>query len=272
MFELTWPIALVVLGTFIAGVVDFKTGFIYDWITYPLIAAGLIHLVWNQAWLSLAIGLIVLIIGVLFYYTGKVGGGDVKLFLGIAWLVPFYQGVVFVLIALLYATLFAVTVLSIYYMARLMATGKKITISRKRIGLVIVYALGLIAYAGLALSTNLFGWTTLAAIAVPLLLGLVFFALEEDIRKQFFLTRVSPKQLEEDEIIAWDELGEKERKQLNLGSKRVLEESEVKKLVSLGLTSIPVYRHLPRFGIFIFFGVLLALAFPQVIFPAMGLA
>lgn len=272
MIELTWIIGLVLLGTFVAGIVDFKTGFIYDWITYPLIAIGLLNQIWGQTWLNLAVALGVLVIGGLFYYTGKVGGGDVKLFLGMALLLPFYQGTVFVVMSLLYATLVAVGVLSIYYGAKYLAVEKKpFEKNRKRLGLTIVYALGLLLYAVLAMTSNLFSVVTLAAIMIPLTLGLVFFFLEEGIRKQFFLVRVAPSKLEEDEIIAWDELEEKEKKQLELGSKRVLEENDVKRLLELGLKTIPVYRNLPRFGIFIFLGVVLALMFPHAVFPTMGI-
>ena len=83
------------------------------------------------------------------------------------------------------------------------------------------------------------------------------------IRRNFFLKSIPLKELDEDELIAWEFLSEDLRKALDLKVKRIIGETEKEKLKGLGVKEVLVYRDLPRFGPFIFIGVVLALLLPD---------
>jgi hypothetical protein len=110
------------------------------------------------------------------------------------------------------------------------------------------------------------GWMPLQFIVlllIPSAFALIFLALEQGIRKNFFLKQISLKALEEDEIIALEHLPEKVQKKLSLKGKRIIGEPEKKLLKELNITKIPVYRDLPKFAPFVFLGVVLALVLPD---------
>ena len=90
MIQLIQQTALFV-GTLTGGATDAKTGYIYDWITYPMIVLGIILSLIQLQWFNIGSGAI--IFGLLFvvYKLGKIGGGDVKMFTGIALLNPFNE-------------------------------------------------------------------------------------------------------------------------------------------------------------------------------------
>lgn len=258
-----WPILLTVIGFLLAAYTDFKTGFIYDWITYPLIITGLIWQLFNQQWIVLGAAGIVLAIGIVVYYTGKMGGGDVKLLLGLTLLIPFWNGFFFPLIVLLTSTLIAISVLSAYYGIKYWA--KKTNIlkeNQSRIIPTFLYLFVLLLYVVIAMNSQLFGLFQLLVVVIPLFLGVFYYAFESGIRKHFFLEHVKIDSLEEDEIIAFDELPENVRKKINWGAKRVLEETDIKQLQDVELKTIPVYRNLPRFGPFLLGGLVVSLWVP----------
>ncbi len=84
-----WPCGVMVITLLVAAVTDFRTGKIYNWLTYPAIAAGLVGhtlfggLAGNQYDIGLvgsAAGLAVGFIPMLLVWmAGGIGGGDAKL-------------------------------------------------------------------------------------------------------------------------------------------------------------------------------------------------
>lgn len=268
-FEIRALIAII--ASLIGAYTDFKTGFIYDKITYPLIVLGIIFNAWEiiatgaslNNFISLfAPAIVVFAIGYLFYFTGKIGGGDVKIFSGLALILPTINGEIFVVNVLLFSVLIASVCISLYFLAKYAKKGIDWKENTKSIQKAFLFAILLIAYFFFLSQFGLRN-LTLIVLIIPLFLALLFLALEKGIRKNFFLKWIALNEIEEDEIIAEDFLEEEMRKKLNLGFKGLIQPKDAEKLMQLGIEKLPVYRNLPRFGPFIFFGVLLAILIPN---------
>ena len=107
--------AAVAIASAIGSYTDYKTGYIYDWITYPLIALGIILNLYEQEYTGLVIGAAVYALGWAVYNYGKLGGGDVKLYTGIALALPYYNGTPFIIPAVLFSSLSGLVFISAYY-------------------------------------------------------------------------------------------------------------------------------------------------------------
>lgn len=258
--------AAVIIASVFSAYTDLKTGEIPNKITYALIAAGILLNIAEQQWYGLAFGAAVFAIGYALYYTGKLGGGDVKLFAGIAMAMPFIAGTVFILPVLLYSALVAVMFLSVYYLVKLARLGK-LELKENAQGIVNAIGLGavLAAYFYFMTSFGFFQLQNSLILAIPLGFALVFLALEKSIRKKFFLKEVPLGKLEEDELIALEFLPEKIRQKINPKAKRIIDEKMIKELKAMKMTKIPVYRNLPRFAPFILVGVILAILRPELV-------
>lgn len=263
--------AIAIIASLIGAYTDFKTGLIYDKITYPLIVLGILFNAWeifsigitiNNFILFFAPALIVFAIGYLFYFTGKLGGGDVKIFSGLALILPTINGEIFIVNVLLFSVLIGTTCISLYYLIQYARKGIDLKENSKSIQKALLFAILLIGYF-FFLSQFGLKTLTLVVLIVPLFLALIFLALEKGIRKSFFLKWISLNEIEEDEIIAEELLEEEQRKKLNLGFKGLIQPQDAEKLKQLGIEKLPVYRNLPKFGPYIFVGVLLAIVIPN---------
>ena len=119
-------ILILVIATAIAAYTDYKTSFIFNWLSLPLISLGLISIVlesfvfknplgWNYFLNVLLISILIYGIGYVFYYYGKLGFGDIKLFIGINLLLPYFYGKVTILWLLILSSLSSVLIVSIKY-------------------------------------------------------------------------------------------------------------------------------------------------------------
>lgn len=261
----------IVLATGVAAWTDYKTGFIFDWITYPLMAAGVLFhgIEWATTgildWNGIAVGAIAYALGFGLYYAGKIGGGDVKLFAGLALVLPFVQDRVFVVHVLLAASLLAVTVLGAYYALAYAKSKPRWSENKPGLPKALAVAVLLGAYLWAGHTYRILGDQTVALLIVPMIVSVAFLALETGIRKKFFLKTVKLEDLEEDEIIAREFCDEFAKKALEKTPLGVLTQGEINRLKTEGLTQVQVYRSLPPFGPFIFAGVLLTLYAPYVI-------
>ncbi|MFH1588218.1 MAG: A24 family peptidase [Candidatus Diapherotrites archaeon] len=286
----------ILIASGIGAWTDYKTGLINDWITYPLIALGiLLNLIeWNLT--GIGFGLLVFVIGFIAYYSGKLGGGDVKLFAGMALMLPFFEGKIFVLSALFFGSIASVLFYGIYFPLKYFRKGIDFELNKKRIQMSLLLFVFLIIYFWFMNSFRIIPIGLLALIFVAVLIGLIFFALEKGIRKEFFLKKVKVAELEEDEVIVLDEeliesiknkqkkgIGEKSEKEklnkeekefeknkklkeiLSLKFKGVIGEKEKQKLLDAGIQEVFVYRDLPKFGPFIFIGTVLAMVLPPMV-------
>jgi len=263
-------VAAVLVGCMLAAYSDARTGLIFDRITYPMIAFGVILGIIEGQWLFLGIGGVVFAIGYLVYYLGKVGGGDVKLITGIAFLLPFYRNGFFLLNSLFAASLLAVSFYSVYYVSRYARKGIEWKENSRGIVKAVVFLAAIIAYILWAALLGAIRPYSALALAFPMALASVFIAFERGIRKRFFLMNVRLGKLEEDEVVASEFLSKKAKRALGLGFKGVLGEKEIEKLGKSGINKVPVFRALPPFGPFIFLGCAIAAIVPDLIGALFG--
>ncbi len=250
---------ILLLGTLVGGVTDAKTGYIYDWITMPMIGIGLVLSVLAGMWMNVVFAAGIFVFLYIMYYFGKIGGGDVKLFVGIALLNP-YNNAGFLAALAFFAAMSSMLFYSIFYSVKYARKGidweKNYDGIRQALILALiiaVYFAVLYYYSGASIFfIYLFG--------VPMLAGLVFVALQKGIKKEFFEKKINLKDLEEDEVIAENN----SKKILDLfKTKGVIGEKEIKQMKKMKVKNIYVLRDLPPFGPFIFIGTMCAIYIPD---------
>lgn len=257
--------AAVLIGSGIGAYTDFKTGLIPDKITYSMVVLGVLLNIIEFEFNAFALAAIVFVAGYFLYYAGKLGGGDVKLFTGIALLMPFMNGFPFLLTALFVGAIIAVLFLSSYYVIKYARVG--IDFSENRQGFIRSGLLGIVvaAYFFVAVSYEIFPINYVFVLGIPLFSALVFIAFERGIRKNFFLQKVKLNELEEDDLIAYDFLKPELRDKINLKIKGIIDGKLKNELEGLGVKEILVYRNLPKFAPFVFMGVAAAIAYPDLL-------
>ena len=263
---------IVLIGSAISAFTDFKTGLILDKITYPMIAIGIIlnavewYLHGFEALLGLnlfGIGIIVFAVGYIAYFFGKFGGGDVKIFTAIAFLLPFLGLYPFILTTLIFSGVIASIVLGGVYSIQYAKQGIEWKKIKENFWKTIIFGIILYAYIAFLYLFELISIPGIAFLVITIFFCLLFLVFQQGIQERFFLKWISPKKLEDEEIIATEYLNKTLKQKLNLKGKAVLEEKDIMRIKKLKIKKIPVYRNLPRFGVFIFIGVVLGLIFPN---------
>ena len=268
--------AIVLVASAIGAYTDFRTGEIFDYITYPLIGIGILLNAFELflgnfvAWQYFALGAAVFVLGYIAYFAGKIGGGDVKLFVGIALVLPFFGESFFPLNVFLINALFAAAILAvigvgIYYLLKYAKKGMNLNYNRQGIIRAALLAILFGFYFYFGLQFKAINLLAVQMLAFPVAIAILFIAFEKGIKKEFFLKKVKLSELEEDEVIAFEFLEEKEKKELELKFKGVIGEKEKEKLEKAGIKEMLVYRALPRFGPFVFFGIAIVLLKPELI-------
>jgi Flp pilus assembly protein protease CpaA len=264
--------AVVLIGTFLAAYTDYKTGYIFDKITYPMIAIGILlnafelgkDISIEKFFELFSVATIIFFIGYLLYFLGKIGGGDVKLFTAIGLLLPLEKGIfpfnVFVLNSLILAGISSLTFYGVYYILKYARKG--IDLKENSEGIKKASALALLTAFYFFMVYSVGMQKLVLVLVVPLSIALIFIALEKGIKREFFLKKISLQEIEEDELIAIEFQEKETLKKLNLGLKGIIGEKEKNELKKLGVKELMVYRNLPKFGPFIFVGVLINILFP----------
>ncbi|MDD3083537.1 MAG: A24 family peptidase [Candidatus ainarchaeum sp.] len=247
------------LGTLVGGITDTKTGYIYDWITIPMIILGLILNILQIQLFNLVSGGIIFLTLLIGYKLGKIGGGDVKIFTSIALLNPFNK-IDFLITLFFFATISSMVFYSIYYLIKYYKKG--IIFEREKKGIYNAIILGTILFFYLIIMNNLrmAQLHTILILSIPIITGLIYFALQKGIKEEFFEKKILIKNLEEDEIV-----GEKNNKIIKklLNGKVLLGKKEIAYLKKQKIKSIFVLRNLPKFGPFIFIGTIIAIIWPE---------
>lgn len=259
---------IVLVGTMAASYTDIKTGLIYDRITYPMIALGICFTIadvfYEKNMLLLLFPLAIFSFSYVLYFLGKLGGGDVKIFLALSLLLPSYKNKPFFISALFAAALVSVVVISAFYLFKFIKMKKKPRIELNRsIVECVLLGIALLLYFATLLYLGLIKLYSALFLAIPLAFALIFLALRRQIQGEFFLRWVRIDELEEDEIIAKEFLSKDMLDKLGASIKGIITEKDKEKLKKLGITRIPVYRDLPPFAPFLLIGVLLAYFWPD---------
>ncbi|VVC00118.1 Type IV leader peptidase family protein [uncultured archaeon] len=258
---------IAVLAAAVAGAyTDWKTGYIYDWITLPLIAFGILANLLEQNYFGIALGTGVFALGYVLYYTGKLGGGDVKLYSGIALALPQLNGGPFILSAAVFSSLSAIVFLSVYFLVKYAAKGIDWGYNKDGLLKAGAMAIGFAIYLEIISGIAAVSRTFLMLFAVPVVFGCIFIAFERGIKKEFFLKKIKVSGIEEDEVIALEfmEKSEMEKIRACSGAKGIIGKKEKAELAKIGVKEILVYRDLPRLGPFIFIGCVLAMLVPNI--------
>jgi len=251
---------ILLIGTALGAITDTRTGYIYDWITYPMIALGVILALIQQQWNNLIFGAVIFAVLFIAYYFGKLGGGDVKLFAAIALLNP-QNDAGFLLATIFVAAMSAMVFYPIYYTIKYARIGISYEENKEGIQKALLFGAIIAAYFYFLSVFGMIGSISVGIIIVPLLFGLLFVALQKGIMKNFFEKKINLKNITEDEVIAE---GKNSQKIMNLlKGKKLIGEKEVKLLSKNGVNAIYVLRGLPPFGPFILIGVLIAIFYPD---------
>ncbi len=275
MFETIFVIRIILLlvAVALAAYTDYKTGYIYDWISLPLIAIGLIINIFTYPFKTL-IPIILIAVGIyLFgyfaYYFGKIGGGDIKLFIGIHLILPYLNNQLFIFWVIIVSSLLSVMFVSISYAIKL---NKKIKINKRllkkkksKIFKSMILFLVFLVFVIFATSTG--DMPTIVYITIPpMFFGSIIIIFEDEIKRHIYLKQKPISKLEEGDVFA-SEFAKKELiTKLKLGKRTVLEKEDILRAKSLKLKALPIFDNLPRFGIYILFGVLCVLIFRNWIF------
>jgi Flp pilus assembly protein protease CpaA len=251
--------AVLLVGTATGAVTDTKTGYIYDWITYPMIFLGFVLSVMQQQWNNILIAAVLFTLLFVAYKLGKLGGGDVKMFAGIALLNP-TNNYMFLATTMLFAAMSAMIFCSAYYTIKYAKKGIKVKENKKGIKKAIVFGTIIVAYLFILISTKMIGIMSGAVIFIPLVFGLIFIAFQEGITKNFFEEKIMLKEIEEEEVLA--ERNQEKVFELLKGS-RLVGEKEKMILEKQGVKSIYALRKLPPFGPFILLGIIITLIQPE---------
>jgi hypothetical protein len=203
----------------------------------------------------------VAIFGILFlvYKLGKIGGGDVKIFTGIAFLNPFNE-INFLVTLAFFAAILSMLFYSIYYSIKYIRLGVDFQKEKKGIYNSIILVGILILYFAFLLSLRFVRMEFVILIGIPLIGGAIYIGLQKGIKERFFDKKVLLKKLEEDEIVS--ENNSKKILKL-LAGKQLLGENEIALLTKNKISSVIVLRNLPKFGPFIFLGTIIAIINPS---------
>ncbi len=257
---------IAVIGTGISSYTDIKKGLIYDWTTYPMIAIGALLNIYESQLTAFLLAAIVFAAGYFLYYTGKIGGGDVKLYTALAMLLPQINGELAILNILIFSGLTALVFVSVYYTLKYFKkTTLKEALKENKGGVQKATLFGIIImfYFYFLVANNFVSLKYALVFGTPMIMALVFVAFEKGIREKIFLEKITLDKLEEDELIAIEFVDKQIIEKLQLGFKGVLDQNSINKLKELGVKEVPVYRNLPKFAPFIFIGLIASILAPS---------
>ena len=254
--------ALTILGSALAAHSDIKTGYIYDKITYPLIVIGIllniislnVQILFN----GFLFAAIVYILGYALYYTGQMGGGDVKLFTAVSLLLPFNAkvGIPFPFLAIVIALVLSAIGSSILFIKQIIALRKQKEIkisSQKTLIAILVLVLSVAYTIFLNQIAPLPLWANATTLLILALLCTIY-ALSDQIKK-VLSKEVSISKIEDGDVIS--EL-ESNPEVLKISkSKRVIDKQLLEKLKSSGIRKVTIYSNLPKLGPYIFVAILI---------------
>lgn len=259
-----------VLVTAVLAYEDHQTSFMNERVLW---AFGFGGLLWNGLFLgvndfifALAVAAVIGVVGFFSYKSGQFGGGDVLLLLGLALWVPVSPLVFvptfwpFVLSVFLAASFLATLGSGVWYAHALFKQG--VFPGEKRVpwwlAVVGVSVLALVLPASL----------TVKLLFLAMGLPAAFYVLyRPDVLSHAVIQEVSFKDLLDEDVLALERFEEKDV--TRFGLERVLTPTALAKLkkfmASRKTKTVPIYKNLPRFGPYLFAGLLVSLAVGDVV-------
>jgi Flp pilus assembly protein protease CpaA len=270
MFETIFVIRIILLllAVALAAYFDYKTGYIYDWISYPLIAIGLILNIFTYSWKSLIpivlISAGIYLFGYFAYYFGKIGGGDIKLFIGIHMILPYLNNQLLIFWVIILSSLLSVMFVSISYAFKLNKKIKinKVLLKKKKSKIFKSAILFFVFLAFVIFATSTGDMPKIIYITIPpMFFGSIIIIFEDEVKKYIYLKQKPVAKLEEGDVFASEFATKELITKLKLGKRTVLEKEDIKRAKLLRLKALPIFDNLPRFGVYILLGVLCVLIF-----------
>lgn len=274
MFETIFIIRIILLlvAVALAAYFDYKTGYIYDWISLPLIAIGLILNIFTYSWKSLipivliAVG--IYLFGYLAYYFGKIGGGDIKLFIGIHMILPYLNNQLLIFLVIIASSLLSVMFVSISYAFKLNKKIKinKMLLKKKKSKIFKSALLFFVFLVFVIFATSTGDMPKIVYITIPpMFFGSIIIIFEDEIKKHIYLKQKPVAKLDEGDVFASEFATKELITKLKLGKRTVLEKEDIKRAKLLRLKVLPIFDNLPRFGVYILLGVLCVLIFSSLL-------
>lgn len=267
--KLTMPgetirLAIAFIGVLVATYYDlFNNRNVPNILLYAFLAIALItNAIFFQQDLfvfSIALAFFIGAISFVFYRFGQLGGADVFIiasvilllpihpsFLGLAFNLPFIFSVI-----VFSGVTFAVYVVA-FYGLKLLETGAQPKL---------IYALLLIPYllfAYVYINSIIFSPVYFLFVSVLLIATIFFLMYKEDINL-ILAERMSPAELEDEDVLALELMNQKTVKKYGL--KRLATKEEIKRMSELKVPEVWVYSKLPPFLPFMLLGMILSLLF-----------
>ncbi|HOZ35688.1 MAG TPA: A24 family peptidase [archaeon] len=270
MFETIFVIRIILLllAVALAAYFDYKTGYIYDWISIPLIAIGLIINIFTYSFKSLIpivlISAGIYLFGYFAYYFGKIGGGDIKLFIGIHMILPYLNNQLLIFWVIILSSLLSVMFVSISYAFKLNKKIKinKVLLKKKKSKIFKSAILFFVFLAFVIFATSTGDMPKIIYITIPpMFFGSIIIIFEDEVKKYIYLKQKPVAKLEEGDVFASEFATKELITKLKLGKRTVLEKEDIKRAKLLRLKALPIFDNLPRFGVYILLGVLCVLIF-----------
>jgi Flp pilus assembly protein protease CpaA len=208
---------------------------------------------------SIALAVFFSAISFIFYRFGQLGGADVFILASVILLLPIHPtfvGLTFNLPFIFSVIVFAGVSFAVYVVAfygfKLLEVGAQPKL--QYLLLLIPYLL----FAFVYISSVIFSPIYFVFVSVLLIATIFFLMYKEDINL-LLAERMSPAELEEEDVLALEMMDQKKVKKFEL--KRLATKSEIERMKKLKVPEVWVYSKLPPFLPFLLFGMILALLF-----------
>lgn len=277
---ITINIFIAVIGTGIAAYWDYKTGIVPDKLSHAMIISGaaLAPLVFTDLLYVYGVAALIFALGYVMYIFGQIGGGDVKLFTALSLLIPIYPeklaGLIksiginpvspnypFAASVFIFAGVVGyMLIISLIYHKKIWNRRSEVEEFRKKLKKGILFSLITLPLAAF--------WVTISPgflfLVIPLAISISLLPFKEDMIKLFHGRKKEIQELDEDDVIALEEVGDEKKESLGIW-RRTLTNPELlkikKKAEEQGFKEIVVCEDLPRFVPYIFLSLVLNLVF-----------
>ncbi|MCX8158357.1 MAG: A24 family peptidase [Candidatus Diapherotrites archaeon] len=265
MFE-SIRIFLLIVTTALASYFDLKKREIPDEVNFAAIIVGALLCIIEQKYIAFLLAIFIFLVGYVIYLSGKIGGGDIKLFVAISLLLPLHKNRILILDLLLIGSIIALFVISAYYSLKYIMKGVNLNDIKKNMLNAMLFLMLVVIYSLLLIFIIDINFIYIISILIIGLFCFLFILFEHGIKKEFFLKKVKLDELEEDEVVAYEFLDKKVKDVIYKNkfiAKGILTDEEIKKLKEARIKEILVYKNMPPFAPFIFLAVIFVFLFPE---------